>query len=72
MGSFTAYLGSASPEDVLARAQLLAAVSKNHLGVMDSLQRARTQSVNADSAARAATQRAEEATAQADQATRAA
>lgn len=57
---------------MLARAQLLDAVSKNHLGVLDSLQRARTQSANADSAARAATQRAEEAAAQADQATRAA
>ncbi len=72
VGSFSAYLGSASPEDVLARAQLLDAVSSSQLGVMDTLQRARTQSANADSAARAAKQRADDANAQAEQAKRSA
>ncbi|MDQ2722822.1 MAG: hydrolase, partial [Actinomycetota bacterium] len=47
VGSFSAYVGSASPDDVLARAQLLDAVSSSQLGVMDTLQRARTQSANA-------------------------
>jgi len=72
VGSFSAYLGSASPEEVLARAQLLDAVSSSQLGVMDTLQRARTQSANADSAARAAKQRADDANAQAEQAKRSA
>jgi len=63
VGSFSAYVGSASPEDVLARAQLLDAVSSSQLGVMDTLQRARTQSANADSEARAAKQRADTANA---------
>jgi len=63
VGSFSAYVGSTSPEDVLARAQLLDAVSSSQLGVMDTLQRARTQSANADSEARAAKQRADTANA---------
>jgi len=68
VGSFSAYVGSASPEDVLARAQLLDAVSSSQLGVMDTLQRARTQSANADSEARAAKQRADTANAAATRA----
>ncbi|MEO9220814.1 MAG: NlpC/P60 family protein, partial [Mycobacteriaceae bacterium] len=72
VGSFSAYVGSASPEDVLARAQLLNAVSSSQLGVMDTLQRARTQSANAASEARAAKQRTDEANAKAEQAKRSA
>ncbi|MGZ4555081.1 MAG: NlpC/P60 family protein [Mycobacteriaceae bacterium] len=70
VGSLSAYMGSDSPEDVLARAQLLDAVSSSQLGVMDTLQRARTQSANADSAARAAKEKADAARREADQAKR--
>ncbi|WP_127783084.1 NlpC/P60 family protein [Rhodococcus sp. X156] len=66
VGSFSAYLGSESPEDVLARAQLLNAVTTSQLGVMETLQRARAQSANAESAARAAKTQADSARAQAD------
>lgn len=61
VGSFSAYLGSDSPEDVLARAQMLAAVGDNQLGVMDAVQRARTQQANAASVATSAQRSAEAA-----------
>ena len=54
VGGLSAYLGSASPDDVLARAQLLDAVSGSQLSVLKGLQRARTTESNAASAAKAA------------------
>ncbi|WP_460866971.1 coiled-coil domain-containing protein, partial [Rhodococcus aerolatus] len=63
VGSFTAFLGSASPEDVLDRAQLLNAVGEDQQGVMAELERARVRQANADAAARAAQQRRDAAAA---------
>ena len=54
VGGLSAYLGSASPGDVLARAQLLDAVSGSQLSVLKGLQRARATESNAASAAKAA------------------
>jgi cell wall-associated NlpC family hydrolase len=54
IGSISAYFGAKSPEDLLARAQLLEAVSGSSLNAMDQIERSRTDKANKDSAARAA------------------
>jgi peptidoglycan DL-endopeptidase RipA len=54
IGSMSAYIGAKSPEDLLARAELLNAVSDSQLDALDDLQVARTNKANKDSAARAA------------------
>ncbi len=72
VGSMTAFFGSQSPEDVLARAQLLDAVSGSQLAVLDDMARARTDKANKDSVARAALAEARRAQAAAEDASRAA
>ncbi|AOS62984.1 cell wall-associated hydrolase, invasion-associated protein [Actinoalloteichus hymeniacidonis] len=59
VGSLSAYFGAESPDDLLERAQLLDAVSGSHVDLLDELERARTEKVNKDSAARAALAEAE-------------
>ncbi len=54
IGSMSAYIGARSPEDLLARAQLLNAVSDSQLDALDGMEVARTDKANKDSAARAA------------------
>ncbi|MGH3757053.1 NlpC/P60 family protein [Actinophytocola sp.] len=54
IGSMSAYIGAKSPQDLLARAQLLNAVSDSQLDALDTLEVARTDKANKDSAARAA------------------
>lgn len=54
IGSMSAYIGAKSPEDLLARAEMLNAVSDSQLDALDDLQVARTDKANKDSAARAA------------------
>ncbi len=54
IGSMSAYIGAKSPEDLLARAQLLNAVGDSQLDALDSMEVARTDKANKDSAARAA------------------
>ncbi|MEU0467054.1 NlpC/P60 family protein [Amycolatopsis sp. NPDC006131] len=56
LGSISAYVGADSPRDLLARAQLLTAVSQSQFNVLQDLQRAQTDKGNADAAARAALQ----------------
>ncbi|GLZ36804.1 hydrolase [Actinokineospora sp. NBRC 105648] len=70
VGSVSAYLGAKSPEDLLARAQLLNAVSGSELDAMESMERARTQKANADSRARAALDVATKRQAEAEEAKR--
>ena len=50
----SAYIGSKSPDDLLARAQLLEAVGESQLDALDGMELARTDKANKDSAARAA------------------
>ena len=54
IGSMSAYIGAKSPEDLLARAELLNAVGGSQLDALDSMEVARTEKANKDSAARAA------------------
>ncbi|WP_316034924.1 NlpC/P60 family protein [Saccharothrix longispora] len=54
VGSVSAYFGATSPEDLLARAQLLEAVGASGLDALDDVERARAEKGNKDSAARAA------------------
>ncbi len=54
IGSMSAYIGSKSPEDLLQRAQLLAAVGESQLDALDVIEVARTDKANKDSAARKA------------------
>nr|WP_229370858.1 NlpC/P60 family protein [Umezawaea beigongshangensis] len=68
VGSITAFVGARSPEDLLARAQMLEAVSGSGLDAMEQLERARTEQGNKDAAARAALGLAEEKRAAADRA----
>ncbi|WP_433273069.1 NlpC/P60 family protein [Actinosynnema sp. CS-041913] len=68
IGSLSAYFGAASPEDVLAREQLLAAVGDAGLNALDDVERARSEKSNKDSAARAALDLANQRQAAADQA----
>jgi cell wall-associated NlpC family hydrolase len=54
IGSMSAYIGAKSPQDLLDRAQLLNAVSDSQLDALDTMEVARTDKANKDSAARAA------------------
>lgn len=54
VGSLSAYFGAESPDELLERVQMLDAISGSHLDLLDELERARTDKVNKDSAARAA------------------
>ncbi|AIJ23115.1 NlpC/P60 family protein [Amycolatopsis methanolica] len=68
MGSISAYLGATSPKDLLARAQLLEAVSGSQLNALEMMQQAQTDKSNKDAAARQALQLAQQAQDQAAQA----
>lgn len=68
VGSFSAYIGAKSPEDLLARAQMLEAVSASSLNRLDQVTRDQGTAANLDSAARAALQKAEAKQAAADEA----
>nr|WP_233157957.1 NlpC/P60 family protein [Actinokineospora bangkokensis] len=68
IGSLSAYIGAKSPQDLLARADLLNAVSGSELDALDALQRARTTKANKDSRARAALDLATRKQAEAEQA----
>jgi peptidoglycan DL-endopeptidase RipA len=70
IGSISAYLGAKNPEDMLARAELLNAVSGSKLNALDQLERARIGKANKDSAARAALDLANAKQAEAEQAKR--
>lgn len=54
IGSISAYFGAKSPADLLARAQMLEAVSGSSLNAMEQIERSRTEKSNKDSVARAA------------------
>ncbi|PRX45114.1 cell wall-associated NlpC family hydrolase [Prauserella shujinwangii] len=60
IGSVGAYLGSDSPRDLLARAQLLDAVSGSQLDALASMRQARVEKANKDAAARKALELAEQ------------
>ncbi|SDK13860.1 Cell wall-associated hydrolase, NlpC family [Lentzea albidocapillata subsp. violacea] len=68
VGSFSAYIGAKSPEDLLARAQMLEAVSASSLNRLDQVTRDQGTAANLDSAARAALTTAETKQAAADEA----
>ncbi|XVV06845.1 NlpC/P60 family protein [Actinosynnema sp. CA-248983] len=70
VGSLSAYLGASSPEDLLARNQLLAAVGDANLNALDDVEWARSEKANKDAAARAALEVAGRKEAAADQAKR--
>ncbi|MEU7476052.1 NlpC/P60 family protein [Lentzea sp. NPDC042327] len=70
VGSISAYFGAKSPEDLLARAQMLEAVSSSSLNALDQVMRDQGTAANLDSAARAALRKAEEKQAAADEAKR--
>ncbi|EWC62448.1 NLP/P60 family protein [Actinokineospora spheciospongiae] len=70
VGSISAYLGAKSPEDLLARAEMLNAISGTELDALDRLQRARTEKANRDSRARAALELADRKRSEAEQAKR--
>ncbi len=54
VGSISAFLGSSSPKDLLARAELLDAVGGAQLHAVENMQRARINAANKDSQSRAA------------------
>jgi cell wall-associated NlpC family hydrolase len=54
IGSVSAYLTAESPQDLLARAQLLDSIGGSRLNALDRLQQAQTDKSNKDSAARKA------------------
>jgi len=54
LGSMSAYIGSKNPDDMLQRAQLLEAVGASNLDALDTMEVARTEKANKDSAARQA------------------
>ncbi|KAA9154520.1 hydrolase [Amycolatopsis acidicola] len=70
MGSISAYMGSTSPKDMLARAQLLSSVSGSQLNALQMMQQAQTEKSNKDAAARAALEVAQQKQAAAEQAKR--
>jgi cell wall-associated NlpC family hydrolase len=72
MGSISAYLGSSSPQDLLARAQLLSSVSGSQLNALELMEQAQTDKSNKDAAARAALEVAQQKQAAAEQAKRSA
>ena len=59
--SVASYLGSATPDEVIDRAQVVELISQSRDKVLDGLQRARTEEANKDSAARKAKQDADDA-----------
>ncbi|MFK4362706.1 cell wall-associated NlpC family hydrolase [Rhodococcus sp. 27YEA6] len=65
-GSLTVFLGTDSPDDLLAKADLVRMITKKHNAVMDELQRARTARSNTESVARAAQATADAAAARAE------
>nr|WP_240519486.1 NlpC/P60 family protein [Amycolatopsis antarctica] len=68
IGSMSAYMGSDSPENLLARAQLLGAVGGSQMDALDGMRKAQTEKGNADAAARQALQNAQRKQAAAEQA----
>jgi peptidoglycan DL-endopeptidase RipA len=68
IGSLSAYIGATSPDDLLARAQLLNAVSGSQLDALEVMERAKVGKANKDSAARAALELANAKQAEAEQA----
>ncbi|MGM1064999.1 NlpC/P60 family protein, partial [Saccharothrix sp. Mg75] len=70
VGSVSAYFGATSPEDLLARAQLLEAVGASSLDALEDVERTRAEMGNKDAAARAALDLADRKEAAADQAKR--
>ena len=54
VGSLSAFLGSKSPKDLLARAELLDAVGGAQLHAIENMRRARVDAANKDSQTRAA------------------
>jgi cell wall-associated NlpC family hydrolase len=54
IGSISAFLGSSSPKDLLARAELLDAVGGTQLNAVENMRRARINATNKDSQTRAA------------------
>ncbi|CCH30407.1 NlpC/P60 family protein [Actinosynnema sp. NPDC047251] len=68
IGSLSAYFGSTSPENLLARSQLLAAVGDSGLNALDDVEQARSEKANKDSSARAALDLANQKQSAADQA----
>lgn len=70
MGSISAYLGSTSPQDLLAREQLLSSVSNSQLNALELMRQAQTDKSNKDSAARAALEVARQKQGEAEQAKR--
>ncbi|WP_439656465.1 NlpC/P60 family protein [Lentzea sp. HUAS TT2] len=68
VGSFSAYIGAKSPEDLLARAQMLEAVSASSLNRLDQVTRDQGTAANLDSSARAALKKSELKQAAADEA----
>ncbi|GAA3886288.1 NlpC/P60 family protein [Saccharothrix violaceirubra] len=68
VGSVSAFFGSKSPEELLARAQLLSAVGGSSLNAMEEYERDRADKANKDSAARAALDAADRKQAAADDA----
>nr|WP_143532535.1 NlpC/P60 family protein [Saccharothrix sp. ALI-22-I] len=72
IGSVAAYFGASSPQDLLARAQLLEAVGESGLDALEDVERRRGEKANKDSAARAALDLANQKQAAADQAMRSA
>lgn len=63
ISAISTFLGAQGPGDVLDRAQVLKLLAANQSAVLDSLQRARTEQANRDSANRAAQEEAEAAAA---------
>lgn len=59
MGSISAYLGARSPQDLLARAQLLSSVSGSQLNGLELMEQAQQDKANKDAAARAALETAQ-------------
>lgn len=72
MGSISAYLGARSPQDLLARAQLLSSVSGSQLNGLELMEQAQQDKANKDAAARAALDTAQRKQAAAQTAKRAA
>ncbi|MBK1782901.1 C40 family peptidase [Prauserella sp. ASG 168] len=68
IGSIGAYLGSDSPDDLLARAQLLEAVSGSQLDALEGMHQAQVEKSNKDAAARQALEEARQRRTEAEQA----
>jgi cell wall-associated NlpC family hydrolase len=68
IGSMSAYMGASSPADMLARAQLLNAVSGSELDALGEMRRAQTEKSNKDADAREKLRVAQQKQADADQA----